>query len=144
MCIRDSSVDIVNGDATPSATDHTDFGSTTQGGGTVSRTFRVYNNGGSDLTITDLLVPLGFTVTDGLPLSILPGGEYDEFTVRLDDSVVGVKSGNISIANDDSDENPFTFAITGEVTAAPPGGSRFTSNVLVPVWGLVRSPVVGA
>lgn len=112
---------IANGDATPSVTDHTDFGSIVQGFGTVQHTFTVFNTGTVDLNVSGLTVPTGFTLVDGLPLAILAGGS-DDFIVRLDDAVAGVKSGTISFSNDDSDENPFTFAITGTVTAYSPGG----------------------
>ena len=33
--------------------------------------------------------------------------------------VVGAKSGQISIATNDNDENPFNFSINGAVTTAP-------------------------
>lgn len=119
--VSGNSVVITNGDATPSLTDHTDFGSTVQGGGTISRVFRVTNIGTANLNVGTVTVPTGFTLVDGLPLSILPGiGNYDEITIRLDDSVVGTKSGNVSFSTDDSDENPFTFAISGVVSAPPP------------------------
>src|SRR5205814_769400 len=39
------------------------------------------------------------------------------FTVRLDTATAGTKNGQISFANNDSDEKPFNFAITGTVTA---------------------------
>lgn len=119
--VSGNGVVIANGDATPSLTDHTDFGSTTEGGSTISRVFQVANLGTADLNVGSVTVPTGFTLVDGLPLAIIPGaGNYDEITIRLDTAVPGVKSGNVSFSTDDSDENPFTFAITGTVTAAPP------------------------
>jgi len=64
-------------------------------------------------------VPLGFTLTEGLSGS-LAAGASDTFTVRLDTATVGIKTGDITFTNNDSDENPFNFRIRGEVT--PTGG----------------------
>lgn len=119
VAVTGNSVDIVNGDATPSAGDHTDFGSTVQGTGTITRTFTVHNTGTALLNVSGLSVPTGFTIVDGLPLSILAGGS-DDMVIRLDDAVVGTKSGNVSFTTNDSNENPFTFAITGVVNSPPP------------------------
>jgi hypothetical protein len=38
--------------------------------------------------------------------------------VRLDNAMVGTKSGDVSFSTDDADENPFSFRITGTVLAA--------------------------
>lgn len=110
---------ITDGDATPSATDHTDFGSVVQGGSAISRTFTVSNTGTADLTTSGLTVPTGFSVTEGLSATIAASSS-DTFTVEMATAVVGVKSGDISFTTNDSDEGTFNFAITGEVTAAPP------------------------
>jgi archaellum component FlaG (FlaF/FlaG flagellin family) len=105
---------IEDGDTTPDPGDGTDFGSVPQGTSGPTRTYKVSNIGNATLTTSGLSVPSGYTVTDGLSPSIAIGS-YDTFTVRLDTSSVGTKSGQISFTNNDSDENPFNFAITGMV-----------------------------
>lgn len=110
---------ITNNDITPSVGDSTDFGSVVEGQPAVCRTFTVRNTGGTTMTISGLRVPLGFSIAEGLPSSILPGGE-DAFSVHLDTAVVGTKSGDVSFETSDSDENPFVFSITGIVTAGAP------------------------
>jgi uncharacterized delta-60 repeat protein len=110
---------IENGDTTPGSADGTDFGSVAMGDAPITRTFTVRSDGNAYLNPLDLTVPTGFTVTEGLSTSLAPGAS-DTFTVRLDTSVAGPKSGNISFTTNDRDENPFTFAITGTVLSTQP------------------------
>jgi len=101
-----------NGSLTP-----IDFGTISQSGSGSTRTFTVLNAGNT--TLTELSIgnlPAGFTLIDGLPTSLAPGGS-DTFTVRLDSTALGSKSGNIAIASNDPDENPFRIAIRGSVVA---------------------------
>src|SRR4029077_13084858 len=116
IAVSGNGVDITDGDTTPSGTDFTDFGSTTQGGSVIQHIFTVNNTGTSTLTTSGLTLPTGFTLVDGLLASIAPGGS-DTFTVQLDTASTGTKSGQISFANNDSNENPFNFSITGTVNA---------------------------
>jgi len=90
-----------------------DFGTTTLGT-TIQRTFAVYNTGTGDLTTSDLSVPIGYSIIEGLSASI---GLFDTFTVQLDALAAGTYTGDISFTN--SDENLFNFAITGTVTPEP-------------------------
>lgn len=117
--VRGNGVSIASGDATPTTDDHTDFGTTTTGGATISRTFTVRNIGTAPLTISGLSVPSGYTVADGITTPIAPGAE-DTFTVRLDVASGGTKSGNVSFSTNDGDEGTYSFAITGAVTALTP------------------------
>ena len=108
---------ITDGDTTPTTADGTDFGSVTKNDSTVTRTFKVANSGALALTTETPTVPTGFTLTEGLSTSIATSGN-DTFSVRLDNSVVGIKHGNISFVNNDSDHNPFNFAVSGVVNEA--------------------------
>ncbi|MCL5735096.1 MAG: discoidin domain-containing protein, partial [Actinobacteria bacterium] len=115
--VTGNGISIADGDATPSATDHTDFGTIVQASPTVSRTFTVCNSGSATLTLGPVTVPAGFTLTEGLSGSLAPGAS-DTFTVRLDNATLGTKSGDVSFSTNDADENPFNFRITGVVTTA--------------------------
>ena len=117
VTVLGNDVTITDGDATPSATDGTDFGSVTQGGTTLSRTFTARNDGGAVLTLGAVTVPTGFTLAEGLSTT-LAAGASDTFTVQLDTATPGTKSGDVSFATNDADENPFHFAITGTVDPA--------------------------
>ena len=113
---------IADADVTPQTADGTNFGSVMVGGAPVSHTFTVRNDGAAPLHLGAMTVPTGFTVTEGLPATLAPGAS-DTFTVRLETATAGVKSGDISLPNDEADagdglENPFNFQIIGRVTTS--------------------------
>jgi len=81
----------------------------------VSKTFTVQNVGGADLTLsTPINVPSGFTVTSSFGSTTLATGQSTTFTVRYDAAAYGATSGQLSFGNNDGDENPFNFTLTGE------------------------------
>ena len=57
--------------------------------------FTVRNDGGSTLTLGAVTVPTGYTLTEGLSTTLMPGAS-DTFTVQLDTAVAGTKAGDIS------------------------------------------------
>ena len=107
---------IPDDETTPSSAEGTDFGSVTQGGSPVTRAFVVINSGNQTLTLGSPTLPMGFSLIEGLSPSIAPSGS-DTFTVQLDTTTTGNKSGQISFSNNDSNENPFNFSIAGTVTS---------------------------
>lgn len=121
--IKGNTVSITNGDITPSLTDHTDFGSTPVVGGTVIRTFTIENLGTASLNLTGSspYVSIGgahaadFSITS-IPTTPIAASGSTTFQITFDPSALGVRMATISIANDDSDENPYTFAIQGTGT----------------------------
>ncbi len=120
-----NAVSIVDGDATPSATDFTDFGGTDVTAGTVARTFTIQNTGTGALTLsgTPLVAVSGtnaadFTVT-ALPTASVAAAGSTTFTVTFNPSAAGVRVAALSIANSDADENPYNFSIQGTGTTAP-------------------------
>ncbi len=127
MDVQGNGVSIADGDATPDVSDDTDFGSVNIAGGTVSHTFTIVNNGGADLNLTDPspYVTIGgthasdFTLTANPSTPIASGGGTTTFTIQFDPSATGLRSATISIANDDSDENPYDFSIQGTGIVAP-------------------------
>ena len=54
-----------------------------------------------------------FSVTSIPGNTIAPGGGTTTFQIAFDPSAAGVRSAEISIANDDFDENPYNFSILG-------------------------------
>ncbi len=120
--IRGNDVSIANGDTSPSQIDWTDFRHVRVAGNTsVSRTFTIYNTGDKDLHLTgtsDLVTISGanasdFTVTQQPSNSTVTGGGSVDFKIDFNPSDYGVRTAKVSIANDDSDENPYTFDIQG-------------------------------
>ncbi len=119
ISVSGNAINIADGDTTPNTADGTGFGSVVQGGAGVIHTFTVKNDGGSTLTLGTPTVPNGFSLVPANPLAAsLPSGGSDTFQVRLDSTIVGIKSGQLRIATNDSDENPFNFSINGTVTAS--------------------------
>lgn len=117
--ITGNNVAIADGDTTPSAADHTDFGTVGITGGTLVRTFTIANTGTAvlNLTGTPLVEITGddaadFTVTTDPNVELAAAGKTT-FRINFDPMVLGLRSATVSIANDDPNEDPYTFAISG-------------------------------
>jgi hypothetical protein len=112
-----------DGGASVSVGDTVNMGSVVQGGPALSRTFTITNQGAADLTVSGTLTPpSGFSLTGVTPPGLFGGstilpGNTASFTVSLSSATVGVFSWPISITNNDANENPFTFTVSGTVTA---------------------------
>lgn len=115
-----NSTSITNNDVTPNLTDHTHFGTAEVGTGSIIRTFTIQNAGGNDLQLTGSspYITLSgtnasdFTVTT-LPTTPITAGSLTTFQITFVPSGEGAKTATVSIANNDGNENPFTFAIKG-------------------------------
>jgi CSLREA domain-containing protein len=150
MDVKGNNVSIADGDATPDAADHTDFGSTSISGGTVSRTFTISNGGVENLNLTgvpDKVVVGGanaadFTVTVQ-PTSPLAFLATTTFTVVFDPSATGPRTATLSIDNNDPNENPYNFAIQG-TGAAPDAVFNADGNLAAGTYNniTVNSPAV--
>ena len=124
MSVEGNSVEIADGDSSPSTADHTDFGSADIASDTVVRTFTINNTGSANLTLSDTpIIAVGgtnaadFTVTADATTPVAASGNTT-FQVTFNPSATGVRSATLSIANDDSDENPYNFSIQGTGTSA--------------------------
>lgn len=120
MNITGNSNTIADGDATPSVTDDTDFGSVDVSSGSVAHTFTIQNTGsvGLNLTGASPYVVIGgahaadFSVT-AIPSSSIAASGNTTFQITFNPSAVGLRTATLSIANDDSDENPYNYSIQG-------------------------------
>lgn len=123
-----NNVPISDGDTSPSVTDGTDFGSVAVDNGIMVKTFNILNTGTAplDLTGSPNQVLIGgthaadFTVVDQ-PITPIAPGSSASFTVLFDPSAAGLRQASLQIANNDSNENPYDFAIhgTGTVVVDP-------------------------
>lgn len=115
--VQGNGVSIADGDGTPSLTDFTDFGNVPQNV-PVDRTFTIQNTGAGDLTIGAITFTGGdagdFSVVTP-PAGTVPPGGSTTFTVRLTAGGGGgaTRDTTINIVNNDSNENPYNFAIAG-------------------------------
>ncbi|MBN1993696.1 MAG: choice-of-anchor D domain-containing protein [Anaerolineae bacterium] len=104
----------------PDNTGSVDFGSTTVGA-PLARAFTVRNTGAADLHLTlPVTLPAGFSLVSSFGSLTLPPGGSTTFQVQLDAAAAGTFSGQLSFANDDADENPYNFTISGVVAPVPP------------------------
>lgn len=126
-----NAVSIVSGDTTPTTADHTDFGSVSTASGTIVRTFTIQNTGTSVLNIGAItfsgLNASDFLVTNA-PTGTVAAGSSTTFQVTFDPSADGLRNATISIVNNDSNENPYTFAIQGNGISVPVITSSLTAS----------------
>lgn len=127
ISVQGNATDITDGDAVPSSTDHTDFGSIDVSSGTIIRTFTIQNTGTATLSLTDSspYVIIGGTHSGDFSVTAIPSNSIavsgtTTFEVTFDPSGSGIRSATISIANDDFDENPYDFTIQGTGTNTTP------------------------
>ena len=98
-----------------------DQGTRTPGTAT-TLTFTVTNSGTADLVLVRATYnsPSNVTVNDisgfGFPPKVSPGGTKT-FDVQYTPTSGGAFSFNLSLGNDDSDENPYTFTVSGTALA---------------------------
>ena len=126
MDLRGNGVSIASGDNLPGTADGTEFGSTPAGGGMVQRTFTIHNTGDGVLNLTgNPVVAIGGAQAGDFAVIAQPGtqvaaGESISFTIEFTPQAAGLRQAVVSIANNDGDENPYTFAIQGTGMVAPP------------------------
>ena len=127
---------ITDGQTATSTTDHTDFGSALVAGGTVVRTFTIQNTGTGSLNLSGSspYATLSgtnsgdFSVTSA-PSSTIAASGSTTFQVTFDPSAGGTRTASISIANDDSDENPYNFNIQGTGITTPTVTTAAASSI---------------
>ncbi len=118
--ITGNDLPISNEDTTPSADDHTYFGSVSTAAIT-SRTFGVKNVGNQPLVLTSPGTKVSiygldaddFSVESGPAPTLLPN-ESTTFRIRFSPRMIGPRNATIAIASNDSLDHPFTFAIRGD------------------------------
>ena len=97
-------------------------------GQSASQQFRVTNEGIGTLTLGAITVPEGFAIVESFSDTTLSAGQSTYFTVQLTGSVAGSYSGEISFTNNDSDESPYNFTISGIVDDGY-GGNAGTPDI---------------
>jgi hypothetical protein len=134
--VQGNGVSIADGDPTPSATDHTDFGSVNVSSGTIQRTFTIQNTGAAALTVSNITKSgaqqADFTLGALTPASPIPASGSATFTVTFDPSAAGTRTATINIANSDCDEAAYDFAIQGTgANTAPTVASDAGSKLFI-------------
>lgn len=107
--------EIVNGDMDPRILDNTVF-ATQFIGATQSKSYRIQNLGNLDLSVPSFTTigdhPGDFTITV-FPTETIAPGTFSIFEIEFSPLAAGPRNAIVSIANNDPNENPYTFAIQG-------------------------------
>ncbi|MCB0451006.1 MAG: choice-of-anchor D domain-containing protein, partial [Confluentibacter sp.] len=124
--IQGNSINITDGDLTPTLTDFTDFGNVDIASGTNPNTFTIQNLGTLPLTVTGVNITgthaSDFTLTTS-PSASIAASSNTTFTITFNPSALGLRTATISIPNNDSNENPYVFNVQGTgTTVRAPGG----------------------
>jgi hypothetical protein len=110
---------ITNGQTAVSISDGTDFGISIPFTGGVTRTFTITNPGTMTLALTNTpVVELTGSQTQDFsvimqPAASISAGDTATFAVKYTPTQMGIQTATVSIANNDADENPYTFDICG-------------------------------
>ena len=112
---------IHNGDSTPTTHDGTDFGQIAAGGGSITREFKIHNDGNTELNVSAILeTASAFTITNtpNFATPITPGNSVS-FSVNFNPTSAGVRTTTIVVRSDDPSDDPYEFEITGEGLGTP-------------------------
>ncbi|MBK8700631.1 MAG: choice-of-anchor D domain-containing protein [Saprospiraceae bacterium] len=114
--VQGNASNIADGDATPTTTDHTDFGSQSVCSGTIVRTYTIQNTGSSTLNLANPSLSgtnaADFSVTAN-PSSTIAAAGSTTFQVTFNPSATGTRTATVTFTNDDCDEATYDFAIQG-------------------------------
>jgi hypothetical protein len=124
--VKGNGITIADGDTQPDVADNTNFGGTLISSGTISRTFTIENTSStSALTVSGITISGAnspdFSISGISFPATINVNSSTTFTVIFDPSATGLRTATINIANNDSDEGVYDFAIQG--TGALPGAA---------------------
>lgn len=126
-------VDIADGDMTPNTNDQTDFGEVSKDGGSVVVNLVIQNTGTGAMSVGAASFSgtnaADFAIVSAPDATIAAGGS-SRFKISFTPTSVGAKSAMFSIVNNDSNENPYNFALagTGVQTYKDTDGDGVTDN----------------
>ena len=127
---------ITSGDTTPAMADGTDFGGTDlMQGLSLTNVFAITNSGPGALLLTGgTPVSLTGNISDftvcANPATTLMSGASTSFKIVFAPTLPGIRTGTVTIANNDSDRTPYLFGIQGFAAVATnsiPYGETFES-----------------
>ena len=141
MSVTGNGQTIPDGDPLPSPGDHTDFGTTDVGDGSVTHTFTIENVGTAPLSIAGLQFFGGesgdFTFTKA-PSNGIPIDGSSTFEIRFDPSSSGLRSTTVQINSNDASHTIYDFKIQGTGSIQAPeiqvsgNGQAIASGDLTP------------
>lgn len=118
---------INDGDTTPSTTDNTEFGDTFVGNTRV-RTYTIENLGTATLNISSITSSNGIFTILTPPATTVAAGSSTTFTIQFAPTAAGTTTSLITVNNNDSSENPYTFIVQGAANSVPPLYAAYYEN----------------
>ncbi|QRM89975.1 choice-of-anchor D domain-containing protein [Lacinutrix sp. WUR7] len=118
---------INDGDSTPSTSDFTEFGDTFTEN-TIVRTFTIENSGTATLNITSVTSSNGIFSILTPPATTVAPGSSTTFTVQFAPTSAGTITSIITVNNNDSNENTYTFTVEGVANSVPPLYTAYYEN----------------
>ena len=144
--IKGNNISILNGEESPNGLNNTLFASTNIGADSVEKEFIVENLGSSALNLTGTPVVQitganagDFILTLQAANSVAGSGSTvlsTNYKIKFHPTVAGVRTAYVTIANNDSDENPYTYMIQGTEVCL----GSYTGN-FYPISGPVNTEV---
>lgn len=153
IAVEGKTVAIGNGDSSPNSSDGTDLSAVVVGANGLAQNFTISNTGDGALTVNAITLSGAqagdFSISGvTLPRVVAPNSALN-FTLNFAPKAVGLRTATVNIANNDADENPYTFAVqgtgtqhtlttnktgsgTGSITLSPAGGN-YNHNTVVTV-----------
>lgn len=129
--VQSNSQSIADGSNTVSTLNNTDYGNVVVGQ-TLSKTFTIYNNGTSPLTVTSISSSnTKFTIGTLTPASPIAAGASSTFTVLFTPTVGGIENSTITINNNDCNEAVYDFALKATAICISPTFDVCPSNQTV-------------
>ncbi|RZJ35983.1 MAG: choice-of-anchor D domain-containing protein [Flavobacterium sp.] len=132
---------IVDGSATPVFSNNTLFSATAIGSSS-TKDFEIQNTGAAVLTLTGApLVSISgtnaadFSVTTAPATSTIAAAASTTFIITFTPQAAGVRTAIVTIANNDTDENPYDYVIQGT------GNCAAATNTITPASGPVNTEV---
>ena len=108
-------VSLTDGETSPNALKGQVFASQPVGGNGETHTFRLQNTGTAQLQIASITDDSPHFSVGGVP-SVVGVNQTQTFTVTFNPSATGTHTAVITIQNNDANEDPFTFRVTGGAT----------------------------
>ncbi|WP_317897306.1 LamG-like jellyroll fold domain-containing protein [Aurantibacillus circumpalustris] len=116
-----NAITIPDGNTVVATADNTDFGNITSTSVTV-KSYTIQNTGSGPLTVSSITMSGAdasqFIVGALAPASPIASGSFAVFSVTFAPTSIGTKTATVNIANNDCDESPYDFVLSGSANVA--------------------------
>jgi hypothetical protein len=106
---------VSNGRTTP-----VDFGTAGPGSSPPEQTFTISNLGSATLSLSNLVLPRGFSLVGSFPSTIAVGGAAN-FTLQLDTTTAGTAAGMVHFNSNDPNAPGYSFDVKGTISGGNTG-----------------------